>query len=48
MHDRSVRGGFDGECVRHRLGDEPLTLIRYHSYMNPWKGGSLSVAKPTT
>ena len=29
-------------------GGEPSTLTRCHSYMNSLKGGSLSVAKPTT
>ena len=29
-------------------GDESLTLTRYHSYMKPLKGGSQSVAEPTT
>ena len=41
MEHRSVWWGF----VR---GNEPLTLTRYHSCMKPLKGGSSSVAKPTT
>ena len=36
------------ECMGHSPGDEPLTLMRCHSYMKPLKGGSPSVAKPTT
>ena len=31
----------------HSLGDEPLTLMRCHSYMKP-VGGNLSVAEPIT
>ena len=29
-------------------GDEPLILTRCHSFKKPWKGGNLSVVKPTT
>ena len=39
---------FEGECMGHSPGDEPLKLMRCHSYINPLKGGSLSVAEPTT
>ena len=38
----------EGKCVGHHLGDEPLTLMRCHSYVKPLKGGSLSVAIPIT
>ena len=31
-----------------RSGEEPLTLTRCHSFMNPLKGGDVSVAKPRT
>ena len=37
----------EGECMRCCLRDKPLTLMRYHSFMKLWKGGKLSVAKPT-
>ena len=33
---------------RARPGDELLVLTRCYSYMKPLKGGSPSVAKPTT
>ena len=35
----------EGECIRRSLEDEPLTLMRCHSYMKPLKGGSPSVAE---
>ena len=38
----------EGECVVRSPGDEPLTLTSCHRYMNPVKGGNLSVVKPTT
>ena len=37
-------GVCEGQCMRHSLGDEPLTLMRCHSYMKPLKGGSPFVA----
>ena len=37
----------EGDCTGHSPGDEPLTLMRCHSYMKPM-GESLSVAEPTT
>ena len=40
--------GWDGECMERCPGDEPLTLTRCHSFMNPLKGGSPFVAEPTT
>ena len=42
-----MAGVCEGECMGHSLGDEPLTLTRYHNYMNP-SGRSRSVAEPTT
>ena len=36
------------DCMRCNPGDEPLTLTRYHGYMKTLKGGSLSMANPTT
>ena len=43
---------FEGECMGRFPEDEPLTLRCYscgcHSFMNSWKGGNPSVAKPTT
>ena len=38
----------EGECMQHSLGDESRTLMRCYSYMKPMKGGSPSVAEPTT
>ena len=38
----------EGECVGCRRRDKPLALTRCHSYMYSFKGGSPSVAKPTT
>ena len=38
----------EGKCVGRRPGDEPLTWTSCHSYMNPLRGGSLSVTDPTT
>ena len=29
-------------------GDEPLTLMRCHSFIKPWKDGNPSVGNPTT
>ena len=44
-----VNGGVcEGKCMRRSPGDEPLTLTKCHSYMKPLKGGSPSVAEPTT
>ena len=40
--------GFEGECIGCSPGDEPLTFVRSHRYTKPWKGGSPSVAEPTT
>ena len=46
--------GCEGECVGRCLEDHPLiltrclTVVSFHSYMKPLKGGSPSVAKPTT
>ena len=37
-----------GVCEGCSLDEEPLTLKRCHSYMKPLKGGSPSVAEPTT
>ena len=45
---RRMVGICEGECIGCSLGDEPLTLTRCHSYMKPIKGGSPSVAEPTT
>ena len=42
------RGCRRGEYIGHSLGDEPLTLTRCHSYMQPLKGGSPFVAESTT
>ena len=39
---------FEGECMRRRPGDEPLTLVKCHGYIEPLKGRRLSVAKATT
>ena len=41
-------GGLEGECMLRSLGDEPLTLMRCHSYMKPLKVKGPSVAEPTT
>ena len=38
----------EGECMVRSPGDEPLTLMRCHSYMKPLNGGSPFVAEPTT
>ena len=48
--DRIVWWGFEGECMGCCLGDEPLILMRCHSYsyMKPLMGASPSVVKPTT
>ena len=43
---RRMVGVCEGECVGYHPGDEPLTLMRCHSYMKPMKDGYLSVAKP--
>ena len=43
-----MAGVCKGECMGHSPGVEHLTLKRCHSYMKPVKGGSLSVAEPTT
>ena len=41
VRDKSLWQGFES------MGDEPLILTRWHSYMmKPLKGGSPSVAKP--
>ena len=41
-------GVCEGECMGRSPGDEPLPLTRCHRYMKPLKGGSLSVAEPTS
>ena len=41
-------GVCDGECMKRCTGDEPLTLMRCHSFMNPLKGGSPFLAELTT
>ena len=43
-----VNGVCEGECTGCSSGDEPLTLMRCHSYMKPLKGGSPFVAESTT
>ena len=43
-----MAGVCEGECMGCIPGDEPLTLTGCHSYMKPLKGGSWSVAEPTT
>ena len=41
IQDKSeLRGFCEGECMRRGPGDEPLTLMRCHSYMKLVKGGS--------
>ena len=37
-----------GKCLGHSPGDEPFSLTRCHNYMNLFRGGSQSVAEPTT
>ena len=37
-----------GECMGISPGDESQTLTRCHSFMKSLKGGSPSVAEPTT
>ena len=41
-----MAGVCDGGCIGGSLGDEPQTLMRCHTCMNP-VGGNLSVAEPT-
>ena len=41
-------GACERKCMGCSLGDEPLTLMRCHSYMKPLKGGSPSVGEPNT
>ena len=49
VQDRSEWQRFvRGECMGCSPGDQPLTLMRCHSYMKPLEGGSLSVVNPTT
>ena len=50
VQDKSeCRGFVRGECMGRSPGDELLTLTRCHSFgLKPLKGGSPSVAKPTT
>ena len=51
VYDRNEwQGYFEGGNVWGiaRGGDKPLTLMKCHSYMKPLKGGSWSVADPTT
>ena len=49
LQDRSGWRGFvRGIAWGHSPGDEPLTLTRCQSYMKLLKGGSPSVAEPTT
>ena len=43
-----MAGVCEGGCMGRSQGDEPLTLTRCHNFMEPWKGGNPSVAKPTT
>ena len=38
----------EGECMGHCEGDESLTLMRYYSFVNPWKGLNPFVAKSRT
>ena len=47
MHDKFMAGVCEEERAGRRLGDDPLTLTRCHSYMKPLKGGSPSEAEPT-
>ena len=35
-----MAGVYEGECMGHSPGDEPLTLKRCHSYMKPLKVSS--------
>ena len=46
-----MSGFFEGECMGHSPGDEPLTLTKYYScgllQLNKPVGGNLSVAEPT-
>ena len=46
-------GVCEGECMGSSPGDEPLTLqdatvVGCRSYIKPLKGGSQSIAEPTT
>ena len=47
-----MAGVCEGECMGYSLGDEPLTLTRYHScellQLYEALGGNLSVPEPTT
>ena len=41
-------GVCEGECMGGSLEDEPLTLTRWHSFMEPLKDESPFVAELTT
>ena len=49
VQDRSEwRGFMRGGCMGRSPGDKPLTSMRCHSYMKPFKSRSPSVVEPTT